>query len=161
MYEQCDDGQDNGTEASTCSVNCTIEICGNGIADPGEECDSGSKNDDNGDCRTDCIINRCGDGFVNMHGDNKEDCDTAPRSPIGSTAADPTSSSTCNANCTIARCGDHILNPLLKPDGLDGEQCDDGNIVNGDNCLRCRREYSRRSGLARWAGFPTARTVKS
>jgi cysteine-rich repeat protein len=46
-----------------------------------------------------------------------ETCDP-PGSPAGA------SGNSCRADCTV--CGDHIVN--------DGEQCDDGNNVNGDGC---------------------------
>jgi cysteine-rich repeat protein len=37
--------------------------CGNGVVDPGEECDDGNTND-NDDCTNRCLFPRCGDGVV-------------------------------------------------------------------------------------------------
>ncbi len=56
---------------------------------------------------------RCGDGIVNQTG---ETCD-----PPGSNAGQPNE---CRQDCTY--CGDSHLDA--------GEQCDDGNNVNGDGC---------------------------
>jgi cysteine-rich repeat protein len=59
-------------------------------------------------------ILRCGDGLVNLPG---ETCD-----PPGSVAG--ASGNLCRTDCTV--CGDGHMNG--------GEQCDDGNNVNGDGC---------------------------
>ncbi len=40
--EQCDEGKDNGTPGSECSVNCRIVDCGNGVIEGNEECDDGN-----------------------------------------------------------------------------------------------------------------------
>ena len=47
--------------------------CGNGILEPGEECDEGEYNSDTepDGCRTNCRAALCGDGV----GDSNEDCD--------------------------------------------------------------------------------------
>ncbi len=47
--------------------------CGNGILDPGEDCDNGSANSNvvANACRTDCLFSRCGDGIR----DTDEECD--------------------------------------------------------------------------------------
>ena len=39
-------------------------LCGNGVLDPGEECDDGSANDDSGACLTTCVKATCGDAFI-------------------------------------------------------------------------------------------------
>ena len=63
---------------------------------------------------------RCGDGIVNQIG---ETCD-----PPGSNAGQPNE---CRQDCTY--CGDGHLDT--------GEQCDDGNNINGDGCsATCTRE---------------------
>ena len=41
---------------------------------------------------------------------------------------DAGNSSTCDQDCTQARCGDLFVNPVA------GETCDDGNLVNSDEC---------------------------
>jgi cysteine-rich repeat protein len=45
--------------------------CGNGVVDPGEECDDGNDNDHD-ECTSLCLFPRCGDGFV---WSGMEDCD--------------------------------------------------------------------------------------
>ena len=76
----------------TCSAEYkSLLQCGNAIIDPGEECDDGQ--DGSGadkDCRADCVINPCGDGFVNSNGvHNHEDCDAAPPAPANDRRAFP------------------------------------------------------------------------
>ncbi|MEN0065635.1 MAG: hypothetical protein AAGA48_26070 [Myxococcota bacterium] len=46
--------------------------CGDGVLDPGEACDNGEANADDGDCTTACQLARCGDGFVHA---GVEGCD--------------------------------------------------------------------------------------
>src|SRR5688572_23141098 len=48
------------------------EDCGNGVIDPGEECDLGEQNSDTSTCTTFCNIATCGDGLV-LEG--LEECD--------------------------------------------------------------------------------------
>ena len=45
---------------------CNAAGCGNGLLEPGEDCDLGDRNSDAPDsaCRTDCTKQRCGDGIV-------------------------------------------------------------------------------------------------
>jgi hypothetical protein len=56
-------------------------FCGNGIVDPGEDCDTGAV--DSFDCDSDCTFNVCGDGHVNSL---TERCD-------------PPNGTTCSATC--------------------------------------------------------------
>ncbi len=95
--------------------------CGNGIVDPGEECDSGQYNSNTlaNACRTDCRRPRCGDGTL----DNGEECDNGPQN----SDKNPNS---CRTTCKLPLCGDGVV------DG--GELCDDGakNGTAGDNCSR-------------------------
>ena len=77
----------------------------------GEECDDGGQVSGDG-CRADCTIEFCGDGIQ----DALEQCDES-----GETK-------TCDVDCTLATCGDSTLNATR------GEECDDGNTVDGDGC---------------------------
>ncbi len=45
----------------TCQL--TVDLCGNGLPDPGEECDDGNRLDQDA-CRNDCTAAVCGDGVV-------------------------------------------------------------------------------------------------
>ena len=58
----------------------------------------------------------CGNSVVDNFDNFNEQCDDG-----GESAA-------CNATCTFSVCGDSALNVT------DGEQCDDGNLLNGDGC---------------------------
>ncbi len=117
-------------------------VCGNGIVDPGEECDDG--NQDNFDaCRNDCTLPFCGDGIVDAgeqcddgNMDNTDGCRNDCTVPVcGDGIVDPgeecddgnlVETDGCHSDCTVARCGDGYLDP--------GEQCDDGNNIDGDGC---------------------------
>lgn len=87
-------------------------ICGDGVIDPGEECDDG--NADNSDtCVEGCKNAACGDGFVGPG----EGCDDANQ--IDDDA--------CGNDCALGSCGDGKLQM--------GEACDDGNLIDTDACL--------------------------
>jgi cysteine-rich repeat protein len=91
--------------------------CGNGQADPGEQCDDGNLNPGDG-CTNACTI--CGNGVIT----SPEECDDGNR----------VNGDDCEADCTVPRCGNGILDR--------GEQCDDGNLIDGDGCdVNCRREF--------------------
>jgi cysteine-rich repeat protein len=130
-------------DVSKCSLDCKSSLdCGNAILDLGEECDFGmSVNSETGECRRDCIFNRCGDGYTNMvgsvgHPEHIEQCDAADPAPENNRELHPTESATCNIDCSTAICGDGRVNPKNKtsPATSIGEQCDDGNSVDGDGC---------------------------
>ncbi|MGD8863842.1 MAG: MYXO-CTERM sorting domain-containing protein [Myxococcales bacterium] len=89
--------------------------CGNGLLEPGEQCDAGLDNDDAAAdaCRTDCREATCGDGVV----DSGEDCDDGD----DNSDAEPDA---CRSDCQAARCGDGVVDT--------GEQCD-----SGPNCSDC------------------------
>jgi cysteine-rich repeat protein len=121
-------------------------VCGNGIVEPGEECDDGNTADCDG-CSNACtIVEGCGDGVVcgteQCDDGNTTSCDGCS-SPCtietgllcgdGITNAacgeecDPPVPGRCDAQChRIPYCGDGIVDP--------GEQCDDGNTVDCDAC---------------------------
>src|SRR5262249_48897172 len=118
-------------------------LCGNGVVDPGEECDDGNSVDgdgcdtnctftacgngittagepcDDGDaidtnaCKSDCTPNDCGDGAVQL---GVEQCDDG----------NATDGDGCDSNCTLTGCGNGIV--------TNGEECDDGNSIEGDGC---------------------------
>jgi cysteine-rich repeat protein len=58
--EECDDG--NTLSDDGCSNFCVLEICGDGVVNNGEVCDTGG---DTGSCDNDCTFPACGDGTLN------------------------------------------------------------------------------------------------
>jgi len=107
--EACDDGG----ESSTCDADCTPVVCGDGVVntEAGEECEDGNSADGDG-CDSNCTVTACGNGIVT----EGEACD------------DGADSAWCDRDCTSAECGDGIVNEAA------GEQCEDGNDVDGDGC---------------------------
>lgn len=155
--EECDEGAENGSQESTCTVLCTERVftpapvaepfCGNAIIDGQEQCDNGDANSDMQPdaCRTNCVVAVCGDFVV----DGNEQCDN------GDGNSD-VFSDTCRTNCRLPSCGDGILDSDEQCDGSlscrpdctlamsggvcgngiidSGEQCDDGNRDSDDGC---------------------------
>ncbi len=116
--EECDEGPNNGTPQSPCSLLCTLDPtgCGDGILDDSEECDDGNNTDGDGcssQCKNEGPQGLCGDGIV----DGAEECDDGNQDD----------NDACLSSCELATCGDGILY-----DGV--EECDDGNNVDEDTC---------------------------
>lgn len=61
--------------ARSCADETAEHCCGDGIVDPGEECDAGAPDSGTVEvaCRTDCTSRRCGDGIVDVA--RGEQCD--------------------------------------------------------------------------------------
>jgi cysteine-rich repeat protein len=86
--------------------------CGDGMLDPGEDCDDGNAvNTDT--CLDTCAAASCGDSYVGPG----EACDD------GNDIDDDG----CGNDCAWIDCGDGITQPP--------EQCDDGNLDNTDSCV--------------------------
>jgi len=85
LGESCDDGNTDNNDA--CNNACTSTSCGDGVVNPGEECDNGAANSDTeaDACRATCTSARCGDGVI----DAGEACDD------GNTANGDECTSTC------------------------------------------------------------------
>ena len=120
-YELCDDG--NTTSGDGCSFpSCRPELCGDSIVNfdpppgPAEECDDGNTAPNDG-CDAGCKL-ECGNGTI----EGAEACD------------DGGESATCDDDCTAVACGDGFINETA------GEECEDGNAVNGDGCSSCRND---------------------
>jgi cysteine-rich repeat protein len=101
--EQCDP-----PVAGQCDAQCQrIPYCGDGIQDPGEQCDDGDTDNCNG-CSNNCtLVTGCGDGVTC----GAEECDDG----------NAVNCDGCSTSCTLEpgfRCGDGITNAAC------GEQCD-------------------------------------
>ena len=146
--EVCDDG--NTTSGDGCSALCdSTEPCGDGIVTValGEVCDDGNHVAGDG-CSPDCrSTETCGDGIVtvalgevcddgnHLSGDGcSPDCRSAET--CGNGITDPgeqcdagfLATALCDLDCTVVLCGDGLVNVVA------GEQCDDGNTIDGDGC---------------------------
>jgi hypothetical protein len=99
--------------------------CGDGILDPGEQCDLGDANADDAACTTRCTRAVCGDGLVEA---GVEQCD------LGTGNGDAYGG--CLPTCTFGpRCGDMVLQP-------DHEECDhgpEGGVACDAACHRAAR----------------------
>ncbi|MCR9163144.1 MAG: DUF4215 domain-containing protein [Nannocystaceae bacterium] len=107
--EETGDGETGGEE--TGGIPGEDGICGDGVVQPGEECDAGEANADSGSCKPDCTQNVCGDGAVGPG----EACDD------GNLEA----GDRCSPTCALPTCGDGVLDA--------GEACDDGQDGDDDD----------------------------
>ena len=98
--------------------------CGNGVVEPGEQCDLASKNDDHGACTTACLLPACGDGFLQPG----EECDAGPAN------TDDGGYESCTHACShgAAYCGDHHV------DADEGEECDHGPLGSDACTVFCK-----------------------
>ena len=103
-------GDDDSGNGNQNNVN-PQGVCGDGVVDPGEQCDSGADNSDVAPdaCRTTCRLPYCGDGVVDPS--NGEACDSGPQN-------NDLVPNACRSDCSPARCGDGVVD--------DGEECDEG-----------------------------------
>jgi cysteine-rich repeat protein len=138
--ETCEPPGSNAGQPNECRDDCTF--CGDGNLDSGEQCDDGNNVDGDG-CSAFCQDEPiCGDGVINQPGETCE--------PPGSNAGQPNE---CRDDCTF--CGDGNLDS--------GEQCDDGNNVDGDGCsANCTDEGICGTGTpGYWKNHPEAWPVES
>lgn len=171
MDEQCDDGShcSDGTECTStgaslcvgigdqeckprdglgdkCSAFCLNEdaTCGNNLIEVGEQCDD--HNLVNGDgCNSICEVETCGNKTI----EGTEECDTGTVCENGTACStDPDCFGIGDDECKMRdgdfpdKCSQYCLNEICSNNRVDyGEQCDDGNLIDGDGCNSiCRFE---------------------
>ena len=131
--EFCDDGMSGNDGAyGNCSNDCLSRgpYCGDGTQQEteGEQCDDGVNLSTYGTgCAPGCVTApNCGDGQVQS---TFEDCDDGDNNG---------GYGECAQGCVLGpRCGDGVIQ------SADGEECDDGNRINGDECnVNCKDEVS-------------------
>ncbi|KKU73066.1 MAG: hypothetical protein UX98_C0012G0026 [Parcubacteria group bacterium GW2011_GWA2_47_26] len=106
-----------------------VASCGNGVRDPGEECDDGSRNSNSAPdaCRTSCRLASCGDGVR----DSREQCDQGQRNSN-------TEPDACRMNCALARCGDNVRDASEQCEGEASQSCAPACGSTGvQRCLNC------------------------
>jgi len=182
-----DDAGDDDTSPSPCddddsaagpdeTTSPCASVCGDGVRECSEECDTGSLNSDvtPGSCRTTCLLATCGDGVVdpglgelcddgNLSG--CDGCDAACLPEAGTACGDgtldlgegeicddgnPNDGDGCSALCRPETVGDGCGDGQA----IGAETCDDGNLVGGDNCNPTCNLQNRGSVLAGMAGQP-------
>lgn len=155
--EECDDG--NTVDGDGCSADCqrieegwacpiigrrcVAAECGDGVVAGSEECDDGNARDGDGcssDCRLeegyhctvpgqDCEPAECGNGIVEGH----EQCDEGEENhPFKRCDLNCKRVPACSGGSCQAVCGDGIV--FGVDEYGDPEECDDGNIRDGDGC---------------------------
>lgn len=116
----------------------TPTTCGDGVVDPGEQCDFGSDNGVvagcNADCTFSCSGNSCDDhdpcngvetcGSVTHNGEAGQAC--VAGTPLDDGTSCGTDMICKNASCAMGVCGDGYV--------TGSEECDDANSTNGDGC---------------------------
>lgn len=119
-----DSDSDSSSSSSTSSTSTTTgadptttgveAVCGNGVVEPGEECDDGNPYDDDA-CVAGCKHAICGDKLRQM---GVEECDDGNESDAD----------WCTNECKLAFCGDGFVYAGF-------EECDDGNDDQTDACI--------------------------
>jgi cysteine-rich repeat protein len=104
------DGRRDEDEVTLVCERSTASCCGDGVVDPGEECDDGNLDDDT-TCDSNCTVPACGNGIE----DPGEECDDG--NPIDGDA--------CDHNCTTPRCGNGVITaPEACEPGVAETTCD-------------------------------------
>lgn len=96
-------GEAEGSSTSSETTGDPAPSCGDGIIDPGEQCDEGdAKNTEDGSCLPNCLLATCGDGFVHA---GAEQCDSGEFNSHDFGGCNPI---TCHWG---PNCGDGVVTP--------------------------------------------------
>lgn len=87
--EECDPGAEQIGPDQACVPGCVLNVCGDAMPGPDEECDDGNP-DEQDACLPSCQAARCGDGIVWL---GQEECDDG----------DPDDDDGCHLDCTATR----------------------------------------------------------
>lgn len=99
--------------------------CGDGVVNPGEECDFGVDNSDDDACTSACLFAACGDGLVYT---GVEECDLGVGNDDGGE---------CTTLCTIAYCGDGFKQVGVEECDAGAANADDGGCLVGCKVATC------------------------
>ncbi len=105
--ELVDPGGDEPSSPTSPSPAGTFGACGNGVLDPAEECDDGNPDDGDG-CNSSCST------------------EPTPTPALPTSSGSPSGAPPLTTATPPTYCGDAIIQ--------DGEECDDGNVDDGDGC---------------------------
>ena len=145
-------GPDTGTDTDTGGPDAEPDVptpaeCGDGVLDPGEECDDGVDNSNaNSDaCRENCREASCGDSIVDSGEEcddgNLEDgdeCDLACRRPVADLCRACTSDADCGGACVVLDDGDYCgVECRTARECPDGFVCTDVRSVTDDTVRQC------------------------
>lgn len=141
------------TLLTSCDSGTTLNpfrFCGNGVIDPGEQCDDGDMNSDTGACLTTCKIAFCGDGWVYV---GKEECDLNnflqvtcknlgfDGGTMRCTAGCAYDTSACGPAFTPTPTAPPTATPLFTetptPTPTPGPMCGNGLLEPGETCAEC------------------------
>ncbi|MEO0460186.1 MAG: DUF4215 domain-containing protein [Myxococcota bacterium] len=126
----CASGVCDATESTpTCEP---ANVCGNGAAETGEECDTGQAS---ATCDANCTLAECGDGEISPLAG--EDCDDSNGSGGDGCSASCVTESGYDCTGEPSSCVEVCGNGVVTP----SEGCDDGDTDSGDGCdATCRVE---------------------
>ncbi len=122
-----------GKNTAVAPIMRDAPVCGNGIVDPGEECDDGNAIDGDG-CNINCRLPRCGNGIL----DPGEQCD-------GAAGQQP-----CGPNCMVVRPAEATKPP-------DGKAKSDGDHAIGVDDRKAVDHSKPKAGKLTTPGTPGVR----